>query len=100
MFTRTSQLLFNSKPRYRKTASDVLEEYIDKFEGRPRPRHYTRRVSDLLSPQPKFRYLDSVERQLDSEMNDKNDGLLSWINDSYQDSLRSTCRPAYLQQGM
>lgn len=32
-------------------------------------------------------------------MNDKNEGLLSWINDSYQDSLRSTCRPAYLQQG-
>lgn len=89
--------LFNR--RYKRTASDALQDYIDHFDGRsPRLRHYTRRVSDLLSPKPKFKFFDAVEKRLEEDMSKSNEGLLNWINQSYNDSLKRTCVPIYVQQ--
>ncbi|XP_065059547.1 uncharacterized protein LOC135687041 isoform X2 [Rhopilema esculentum] len=80
---------------YKKTATDVLDEYIDKYEGRSRSRHYTPRVSDLLSPKPKFDLADAVN---DKEMSKTNSKLLNWINESYKNSVRSTCSPLYTKE--
>ena len=84
------------------TASDALEAYIDRFEGKTHRRYYTRRVSDLLSPKPKFRFMDAVDRSLQRKLvnvgSTTSRELLNWVNSSYRDDLERTCEPAYQGQ--
>eukprot|EP00794_Sanderia_malayensis_P006662 gene6662-7414_t len=87
---------FSSK---RGTASDSLDEYIDKFEGKIRAKYYTPKKTN--SPKPKSTDLfDEMERRSNNNTNaNRSHDLLSWINSSYKDNIKSTCQPVYNQGG-
>ena len=78
-----------------KSATEALEAYIAQFEG-----SFTtdrRRPSDLLSPAPKFYFMDSLERILRSPPSKspgrRVDELLEWVNVTYSKELSSKVTP-------
>ena len=80
------------------SASEALEAYIARFEGGPSSKNfYRRRPSDLLSPAPKFYFMDSVQRSLRSPPSrtpaKKVEELLEWVNDAYSRELSSKVQP-------
>lgn len=80
-----------------KSASEALEAYIAQFEGGRSVTNYRRRPSDLLSPAPKFYFMDSLERSLRSPPSkspaSKVDELLEWVNVTYAKELSSRVAP-------
>ena len=80
-----------------KSASEALEAYIAHFEGGRGLTTYRRRPSDLLSPAPKFYFMDSLERRLRSPPSKsparKVDELLEWVNVAYAKELSSKVAP-------
>lgn len=90
-----SRLTFDST--IYKSASQALEAYIAQFEGGPSVKTYRRRPSDLLSPAPKFYFMDSLERSLRSPPSKsparKVDELLEWVNMAYAKELSSKVAP-------
>lgn len=80
-----------------KSASEALEAYIAQFEGGRSVTTYRRRPSDLLSPAPKFYFMDSLERSLRSPPSKsparKVDELLEWVNVAYAKELSSKVTP-------
>lgn len=80
-----------------KSASEALEAYIAQFEGGRSVTNYRRRPSDLLSPAPKFYFMDSLERSLRSPPSKsparKVDELLEWVNVTYAKELSSRVAP-------
>lgn len=80
-----------------KSASDALEAYIAQFEGGRSFTTYRRRPSDLLSPTPKFYFMDALERSLRSPPSKspakKVDELLEWVNQAYSKDLSSKVTP-------
>ena len=80
-----------------KSASEALEAYIAQFEGGRSVTTYRRRSSDLLSPAPKFYFMDSLERSLRSPLSKsparKVDELLEWVNVTYAKELSSKVAP-------
>ena len=86
-----SRLIYNEK--IYKSASEALEAYIEHFEGTTPL--YRRNPSDLLSPQAKYYYMDSLERSLvgDKSPAKKVDELLQWVNQTYAKELSSTVEP-------
>ncbi|XP_078374504.1 uncharacterized protein LOC144658050 [Oculina patagonica] len=80
-----------------KSASEALEAYIAQFEGGRSVTTYRRRPSDLLSPAPKYYFMDSLERSLRSPPSKsparKVDELLEWVNVAYAKELSSRVAP-------
>ena len=81
-----------------KSATHALEAYIAEFEGgRANLTSYRRRPSDLLSPSPKFYFMDSLERRMRSPSSKspakKVDELLEWVNETYAKELSSKVTP-------
>ena len=80
-----------------KSATEALEAYIAQFEGGRSFTTYRRRPSDLLSPAPKFYFMDSLERRLRSPPSKsparKVDELLEWVNVAYAKELSSKVAP-------
>lgn len=81
-----------------KSATEALEAYIADFEGgQPGLTSYRRRPSDLLSPAPKFYFMDSLERRIRSPPSKspakKVDELLEWVNEAYTKELSSKVTP-------
>lgn len=80
-----------------KSASEALEAYIAQFEGGRSSTTYRRRPSDLLSPTPKFYFMDVQERYLRSSPSKsparKVDELLAWVNNAYAKDLSSKVTP-------
>lgn len=78
------------------SAGAALEAYIAQFEGR-RTTNYRRRPSDLLSPKPKYYFMDSLERKLKGSASRsparKADELLDWVNHLYTRDLSSRVEP-------
>ena len=90
-----SRLTFDDK--LYKSASEALEAYITQFEGGRSYTTYRRRPSDLLSPTPKFYFMDAQERYLRSPPGKspakKVDELLAWVNNAYAKDLTSKVTP-------
>ncbi|XP_022784819.1 uncharacterized protein LOC111325284 isoform X2 [Stylophora pistillata] len=90
-----SRLTFDDK--LYKSASEALEAYITQFEGGRSYTTYRRRPSDLLSPTPKFYFMDAQERYLRSPPGKspakKVDELLAWVNNAYAKDLSSKVTP-------
>ena len=86
-----SRLTYNGKVY--KSASDALEAYIEHFEHKTP--HYRRKPSELLSPQAKYYYMDSLERSLTGVRSPakKVDDLLNWVNETYAKDLSSRVEP-------
>ena len=80
-----------------KSATEALEAYIAQFEGVRSFTTYPRRPSDLLSPAPKFYFMDSLERRLSSSSNKspakKVDELLEWVKVAYAKELSTKVVP-------
>lgn len=80
-----------------KSASEALEAYIAQFEGGRSVTTYRRRPSELLSPAPKYYFMDSLERSLRSPPSKsparKVDELLEWVNVAYAKELSSKVTP-------
>lgn len=80
-----------------KSATEALEAYIAQFEGGPSLTTYRRRPSDLLSPAPKFYFMDSVQRRLKDPASKsparRVDELLEWVNVAYAKELSSKVTP-------
>lgn len=81
-----------------KSATEALEAYIADFEGgQAGQTSYRRRPSDLLSPAPKFYFMDSLERRIISPPSKspakKVDELLEWVNEAYTKELSSKVTP-------
>lgn len=78
------------------SAGEALDAYIDEFEGR-RTASYRRRPSDLISPKPKYYFMDSLERSLKGSASrspaQKVDELLEWVNDTYAKDISSQVLP-------